>query len=166
MGGGAASLRRRSSQTVRHPLLLQSNGFEGLAPLWVHLHPYQHAVAHGPDESEALVQFHPAAPCRGARKPDHDDPVSGIDELLCLYTNVLVYLEQPPERIADLLAPPRPRLDGTRKLLPLEVRRHHPAVEVALCPALIDPSHDLHVLARNTRSPRRFSPSWVPPTSA
>ena len=36
----------------------------------------------------------------------------------------------------------------------------------ALRERLVDPAHDLHVLLRNTRSPRRFHPSWVPPTAA
>src|SRR5205085_6529322 len=90
----------------------------------------------------------------------NNDRVSRVYVLLGLDAKVLVDLEDAPQGAARIGSNIRPRPHDTVDLLPLEVRCDliGPRTEVALPPAVVDRSHDLHVLVRHRllRQPHGF----------
>jgi hypothetical protein len=135
---------------LRHRLLPHPGGFEGLTPIRENLGANQLAIPHGPNQGDRVVQRHATPSGRGVGATDDDDLVSRVDELPGIDAHVLIDIEHPSQRPSHLRAATRARLDGLRKLVPLEARRHQvlPDTEIASRPAFVHSAHDLDVLLR------------------
>src|SRR5207244_8198535 len=138
----------------------QVHGFEGVLAVRVLLHLNRLSFPNRPHERQPLVHVQPASASGAVSAGYNDDRVSRIYVLLGLDAKVLVDLEDAPQGAARICSNMRPRLHDTVDLLPLEVRCDliGRRTEVALPPAVVDRSHDLHVLVRHRllRQPHGF----------
>src|SRR5207245_9638519 len=119
------------------------------------LHLNRLSFPNRPHERQPLVHVQPASASGAVSAGYNDDRVSRIYVLLGLDAKVLVDLEDAPQGAARICSNMRPRLHDTADLLPLEVRCDliGRRTEVALPPAVVDRSHDLHVLVRHRLPP-------------
>jgi hypothetical protein len=80
-------------RSLRHRLLRQPGGFEGLGPVGIHLHSGDQAVAKGPELGDAHLQLGAAVLGLRVLAGNGDHPIPGVEDLFELERPVFEALE-------------------------------------------------------------------------
>jgi hypothetical protein len=158
--GDVMCLRYMMDVLLRHRLLPQPHGFEGLRAVLIEAEPDHSAPAERPDPGRTSLHLDlTTARCVGSQGHNHVLP--GLDEVVGLDPNGFPGLDESLNPVSPLIGAlyPRVKTDRTRHV-ELAVRGHGFERHINLSPAdgINGSANDLHVLLRHR------PPSIPPPT--
>src|SRR6476469_4817349 len=146
----AAKARRSLHVLLRHRLVLQPHGFEGLGWVFEHFHPLLPAVADRPNLGEGHIAGYASHLRSAALADERDDPFARIMQRLNfdlpVLPGVVPVLDEAPRRL-DALVDLLVNYAAELRHVPNEVRRDDLCGEVARgLEVLVTAMNDLHVL--------------------
>jgi 2-hydroxychromene-2-carboxylate isomerase len=153
-----AECRERRGGSVVGSLLPQTDGCEGFLHCLEHRQPHDLAFAEGPNVSGVGHRFDAALSTDPNQTNGSDDLVSRVDEVLGLHPPGRPLLPNEPHELPDSAMPTKDkRVKGPPRQVINDFRVEETVIHLATTvEVLVATPHHLHVLLRNTRSPRRL----------